>query len=132
MAHILIVDDDEDDREIFCEAVRELEPNINCISARSAQDALSILRSEHYPRPDLIFIDLYMPRIDGWQFLHEIKKDRFLRDIPAVIYTTSKLNDDQAEANAIGAVHYLVKPYGFFELCEELRQILQKQMILEK
>ena len=123
MRHILIVDDDEDDRDIFCEAVHEVEPSIKCILARNGQEALNGLRF-HYPRPDMMVIDLNMPRIDGWQCLREIKNDRSLQNIPVVIYTTSKQEEYIAEANALGADHYLVKPYGFRELCESVRQIL--------
>ncbi len=73
MANVLIVDDDEDDRDLFCIAVHELEPKINCILARNGEEALQGLRLEKFPKPDLIFLDLNMPRLNGFQFLTGIK-----------------------------------------------------------
>lgn len=132
MVHILIVVDDEDDGDIFCEAVHELEPAANCILARNGQEALIRLRLHQFPRPEIIFIDLNMNRINGLQCLREIKKDSSLQDIPVVIYTTSKRKEDQEETKALGVVHYLIKPSKFSELCRNLNLIFQKEMILPK
>ena len=79
MANVLIVDDDEDDRDLFCIAVHELEPKINCILARNGEEALQGLQLEKFPKPDVIFLDLNMPRLNGIQFLRELKKDSQLQ-----------------------------------------------------
>ena len=104
MGIVLIIDDDEDDRDLFCIAVHEIEPRINCIMARNGEEALQGLRLE-YPKPHIIFLDLNMPRINGIQCLRELKKDRELQDIPVVIYTASNLDEDKEEIKKAVATH---------------------------
>ena len=124
--NILIVDDDEDDRELFCDAVNVVDPGINCIVARNGEEALNGLKSRHIPKPDLIFLDLNMPRINGVQCLREIKKDPVLHLIPVVIYTTSKLKEDKDITRKLGAVHFITKPSSLRELCDEIKFAMNK------
>jgi CheY-like chemotaxis protein len=132
MANVLIVDDDEDDRDLFCTAVHELEPKINCILARNGEEALQGLRLEKFLKPDLIFLDLNMPRFNGIQFLREVKKDNLLPIIPIVIYTASQQQQDLEEAKELGAAHFLAKPSSFKELCRIIGEIFAKEMIYLK
>lgn len=82
MVRVLIVDDDEDDRDLLCEAIHKLDTSISCILARNGGEALTGLRRAEVPKPDLIFLDLNMPRVNELKFLGEIKKDEFLQKIP--------------------------------------------------
>src|SRR5688500_19438602 len=123
MANVLIVDDDEDDRDLFCIAVHELEPKVNCILARNGEEALQGLRLEKFPKPDLIFLDLNMPRLNGIQFLNELKKDHHLHGIPVVIYSASQRQQDLEEAKGLGAVHSFAKPSSFKELCRIISEV---------
>jgi CheY-like chemotaxis protein len=130
MANVLIVDDDEDDRDLFCIAVHELEPKINCILARNGEEALQGLRLEKFPKPDLIFLDLNMPRLNGFQFLRELKQDSIqLKGIPIVIYTASKNEEDLDETKELGAEHFFAKPNSFMELCQIVRDVFAKELI---
>jgi len=129
MANVLIVDDDEDDRDLFCIAVHELEPKINCILARNGEEALQGLRLEKFPKPDLIFLDLNMPRLNGFQFLRELKQDIQLKGIPIVIYTASKHQEDLDETKELGAEHFFAKPNSFMELCQIVRDVFAKELI---
>jgi two-component system response regulator len=75
------------------------------------------------PRPDLIFLDLHMPKKDGWQFLDEIKTDQFLKRIPVIVLTSSS---NQAHVNSVYDRHancYLRKPSDWNELCRQIRLI---------
>src|SRR5687768_13149199 len=90
---ILNVDDDNEDIEIFCEAVRDIDPSILCLVAKSADEALQILHSE-IELPSYIFLDINMPKIDGNMCLKEIKKDARLRNIPVVMYSTFSRRSD--------------------------------------
>jgi len=132
MANVLIVDDDEDDRDLFCIAVHELEPKINCILARNGEEALQGLQLEKFPKPDLIFLDLNMPRLNGIQFLRELKKDRQLQLIPIVIYTASLQEKDLDEAKELGAEHSFAKPSSFKRLCKIIKDVFAKEMIRAK
>src|SRR5688500_4429665 len=116
MHYILLVDDDEDDRDLFCEVIYDIDPSIHCVLARNGQEALLGLRMEEFPKPHLIFLDLNMPRLNGVQCLRELKTDRSLQDIPVAIYTTSKIKEHKDECIELGAVHFITKPNSFTEL----------------
>jgi CheY-like chemotaxis protein len=125
MLQFLIVDDDEDDRELFCTAVEALEPTIQCTAAVDGEDALHGLRSRRFPTPDVIFLDLNMPRLNGLQTLVALKKDGQLKDIPIVIYSTSKLEDDKETTARLGAADFITKPTALSQLQADIARILQ-------
>jgi CheY-like chemotaxis protein len=127
MLQFLIVDDDEDDRELFSIAVEDVESTICCLGATDGEDALHGLKSGRFPKPDLIFLDLNMPRLNGIQTLIALKKDLRLKDIPVVIYSTSKLDQDKDETAKLGAVGFITKPTALSELQSAIAQILQDQ-----
>ena len=108
--NILIVDDDEDDKKLFIESVKEVDEDISCVMASDGQEAIILLKDEHNTLPDYIFLDLRMPRINGKQCLEEIRKDKRLRHIPIFIYTTSKNVQDSIDLKKMGAVHFISKP----------------------
>jgi DNA-binding NtrC family response regulator len=112
----LIVDDDADDRMLFIEAVREIDKSIECKIARNGEQALKLLSNIEYPLPDFIFLDIRMPRIDGKKCLVEIKKDERLKNIPVIIYTTSKGVEESKELRDMGAFHFISKPRNADEI----------------
>lgn len=107
---LLIVDDDADDRMLFIEAVKEIDEDMECISANDGQHALELLRNDTHSLPDLIFLDISMPRLSGKKCLAEIKKTERLKDIPVIIYTTSKDVEESKELKKMGAFHFISKP----------------------
>jgi CheY-like chemotaxis protein len=117
-----LVDDDEDDREIFTIALSDLGENIECVLASDGMDALQKLRSSE-SLPDFIFLDLNMPRMDGKECIAEIKKDNRLYDIPVVIYSTSSSSRDRADAARLGAMHFFTKPPSISALSTALGDI---------
>ena len=123
---ILIVDDDADDVEIFCEAIAEIDPAIKCDSAENGEEALKLLRNAFYDQPDFIFLDLNMPRMNGKQCLAELKKDPQLKDIPVIVYTTSKLDEDFQETSRLGAMLFITKPTRLTKLVEAITFVLSK------
>lgn len=116
----LIVDDDADDIDFFCEAIREISEDALCYMARNGEEALKLLRQKLDPLPDYIFLDLNMPRMDGMACLAELKKDDALKNIPVIIYTTSGHQRDREATARLGADHYLVKPTSFKKLCADI------------
>ncbi len=107
---IFIADDDEDDKNLFIEAAREIDENINFVTASDGQEAMRILKDERSPLPDYIFLDLRMPRLNGKRCLEEIIKDERLCHIPVFIYTTSRDVKDSIDLKGRGAVHFISKP----------------------
>jgi CheY-like chemotaxis protein len=97
--------------------------------ARNGEEALQGLRNNIFAKPDLIFLDLNMPRVNGKQCLKELKKDNSLRHIPVIIYTTSKLDDDKSEMQKLGAAYSITKPRSFSGLYNLISEIFSKEMI---
>lgn len=122
--NVLIVDDDVDDRELFIEAVAEIDSSITCYSAEDCEIALEKLADEKEILPDVIFLDLNMPRLNGKQCLDQLKKSARLQHIPVVIYSTSSLQKDIEETRQLGAKHFITKPSNFKELCNALASVL--------
>lgn len=121
----LIVDDDPDDSDSFCEAIKGIDTSSQCLTAMNGEDALRKLRNETIPLPDLIFLDLNMPRMGGRQCLVELKKDEALKDIPVIIYSTASTQDYINETLKLGAVYFLVKPTDLKELRNQIIVALQ-------
>ncbi len=125
---ILNVDDDEEDIEIFCDAVREIDPSIICLIAKSADEALQILNSD-IALPSYIFLDINMPKVDGNACLKEIKKDARLHRIPVIMYSTNTRSTDIEIYKSLNA-GFLVKQNSFYELVAELRKVLNRRELL--
>lgn len=106
--NVLHIDDDQDDLEIFSTTVEEFKTKINCISLNCAATALKKLISRELS-PEVIFIDLNMPGMDGFQFLSEMKKQTDL-NIPVVVLSTSSQPDTISSVKKLGADGYLTKP----------------------
>ena len=122
-----LIDDDEDDREIFTLALEDANRSYKCITAVNGKDALEKLHADQTFIPDFIFLDLNMPVMNGKQFLKEIKTIPRLAHIPVVIYTTSSYEKDIEETKQLGATHYIVKPSSIDTLTKILSELFQKQ-----
>jgi CheY-like chemotaxis protein len=126
---LLIIDDDIEDQEIFMEALKEVDPTITCYSANTGDEAFKQLETDVVVLPDLIFLDLNMPKLNGKQVLKEIKRNNGLYAIPVIMYSTSFAPRDIDEINELGAVHHLLKPSRFDDLCNALNKILSTDWI---
>src|ERR1700761_1606457 len=85
---LLVVDDDQDDLEIFCEAVHSISSSINCMMAANGRAALNLL-NQLIRLPQIIFLDYNMPQMDGQKCLNHIRNSERLKDIPVVMYSTT-------------------------------------------
>ena len=119
---ILYIDDDEDDCSIFESALTSFNERYNLTYVHSAIEALKLLKLGKVS-PDLIFVDLNMPRLNGFEFLQEVKKIRGF-SIPVVVISTSRNETDIARAMELGARGYIPKPDTYSLLCDILRQVL--------
>jgi len=120
----LLTDDDKDDRELFSEALYSVDPSIICQGAEHGRDALRLLTGNGIVKPDLIFIDINMPVMDGWELLNTIKKDDDCHDIPVIIYTTSSEERDRQIAKDLGALCFVTKPDDFRRVKNMLQVIV--------
>ena len=121
----LLVDDDEDDISVFKEVLEDINPSIFLASAGDGKEALNMLKQEQNKLPDVIFLDLNMPLMDGKECLSELKKDPHLKRIPVIMYTTSSQSKDIEETMLSGAVCFITKPTSLRELKNILSSISQ-------
>jgi len=117
---ILLADDDEEDQMLACDALAEAKVSAEIICVTDGEDLMDYLcRRGKYtppanaPRPDVIFLDLNMPKKDGREALREIKANPELRQIPVVVLTTSKAEEDILRSYDSGASSFISKPVTF-------------------
>jgi len=127
---ILLADDDPDDRILARHALEEnrLANDLRCVE--DGEELLDYLwhrgkysRPEDAPRPGIILLDLNMPRKDGREALREIKSDPDLRQIPVVVLTTSKADEDVYKSYNLGVNSYITKPVTFEALVEVMKTL---------
>lgn len=120
---ILLVDDDEDDRDIFREAVSIVKPDCVLKFATDGEQGLSQLHQSS-DLPDYIFLDVNMPKMDGREFLKHVKADPQYSNVPVVIYSTSNHASEMGKYFKMGASNFITKPSEFNLLVTYLRTIL--------
>ena len=127
---LLLADDDPDDRLLARQALEKsrLANDLRCVE--DGEELLDYLRRrgkyadpKESPRPGLVLLDLNMPRKDGREALREIKSDPRLRDIPVVVLTTSKAEEDIARSYNLGVNSYITKPVKFSALVEVMKAL---------
>jgi CheY-like chemotaxis protein len=124
---VLLVEDDPGDTLMIKEAFADnkVRNRLSCVS--DGVEALAFLRREgsyaEAPRPDLVLLDLNLPRKDGREVLEEVKADPELRTIPVVILTTSEAEEDVLRSYSLHANAYVTKPVDFERFIAVVRQI---------
>jgi len=124
---LMIVDDDRLDRGFFRSAIRKNNPSYECIEAKDGNDALEQLRNAK-KLPDIIFLDINMPKMDGRECLVELNKDKTLKKIPVIIYSTSDYSMDIKLSKELGADYFLTKLSDIYSLPEELIKAMEKAL----
>jgi CheY-like chemotaxis protein len=112
--HLIITDDDSDDQELFSMAISEISSNIQIRLAENGGDLIKKLEEQELP--DLIFLDLNMPGMNGIECLIKIRNTPNLVDLPVLIYSTSANPEQIDEAYKYGANYYLQKPCSYREI----------------
>ena len=120
---LLLIEDDNIEALKFNRILSELRPQYKIIEARNGEQALEIL-SVDTSIPDLILLDLNMPRMNGLEFLNILKKDQRLKYLPVVVLTTSKNRKDVKESYNIGIAGYVMKPLRYEDYKTQLNIIL--------
>ena len=121
---ILIADDDTDDRLFMDKALRQSGYNHTIKFVEDGEDLMAYLRreraytEENAPWPNLLILDLNMPRKNGFQALSEIKDDPRLRHLPVVVMTTSSAEEDVIKTYNLGVNSFVTKPFNFNRLVE--------------
>ncbi len=124
---ILMVEDSPSDARLAIEALHEAKISNRMSHVEDGVEALQFLRRQgpykEVPRPDLILLDLNLPRMDGRQLLEEIKQDPDLRVIPVVVLTTSRSEQDVLRSYQLHANCYITKPVDFVQFMQVVKSI---------
>lgn len=123
--HIILADDDEDDCLFFQDAMQEVAPCVKVKTVQSGEKLINMLTRAKAILPDIIFLDLNMPRKSGHECLEDIKNNPSLREIPVVIYSTSSDKKDIDETFKKGANLFISKPNTFSEIKNMAKKVLQ-------
>jgi CheY-like chemotaxis protein len=122
---ILLIDDDSDDRALFREALEEVSPETICVTEGDSKKALTDLFNPSIQLPNVVFVDINMPRVSGWDCLNEIKANDKTKAIPIVMYSTSSHERDVYKASTLGAACLLTKPEDFCQLKKTLTDVVK-------
>jgi len=121
---ITLADDDEDDRLFFTDAFNDLKINTKVNTFNNGRELLNHLLKPEIILPNIIFLDLNMPILNGIDCLKEIKSNNKFKDIAIAIYSTSSSEDDVENTFVLGANIYIKKPSDFDELKNILSEVV--------
>jgi len=119
---ILIVEDQEDNRTILRDVLSTV--GYELIEALNGEDGVKLAQDE---RPDLILMDIQLPRMDGYEATQQIKSIAELKTIPIIAVTSYVLSGDEAKARAAGCDGYIAKPFSPRELLAKVRKYLSDE-----
>jgi CheY-like chemotaxis protein len=137
ISNILLVDDNKMDIELTLDAFKEARVKNPIHVANDGEQALDYLFGrnqyfdrEKFPLPDVVLLDLKMPKIDGFEVLRQIKSCDVLKRIPVIILTSSKEEGDRALSYDNGANSYLVKPVSFEGFLKVIKKVVEYWLVL--
>jgi len=122
--NILLIEDDAIEVMKFNRVLSTLKMNHKIIEANNGEEALTILKEKEII-PDIIILDLNMPKINGIEFLRILKNDDYLKYIPAIILTTSNNHRDVMECYKIGIAGYVLKPLKYEDYVDRMQKLLE-------
>lgn len=126
-ADILLVEDNDNDAELMRLAFQDAKLLVRVHRVADGEQCMAFLRKqppfEHAPEPDLIFLDLNMPRMDGREVMQEINKDERLRHLPVIVMTSSEADADVLASYKLRCSSYIVKPIGFENFAQIIRSL---------
>ena len=120
---ILLVEDDGVDAMTVKRALKDLKVSNKLIHQLNGEEALEFLRNEENQKPCVILLDLNMPKVNGLEFLSTIKENAELKQIPVIVLTTSKEEQDKNESFQNSAAGYIVKPTDYQKFTEAIRTV---------
>lgn len=121
--NVLLIEDDTIEVMKLNRTITKLKLNHKIVIANNGEEALKILMVDNF-LPDIILLDLNMPKMNGIEFLSIIKNNENLRHIPAIILTTSKNQKDLLECYKIGIAGYVLKPLKYEDYISKIQNLL--------
>lgn len=127
---ILLVEDNPDDEFLARRALKDFDSALSVDVARDGVEALAYLQDDpHADLPDLVLLDLKLPRLDGFEVLRRLREDERTRDVPVVVLTTSSEGEDVRHAYNLGANSYVRKLVDFEAFFSMLRELTRYWLV---
>ncbi len=123
--NILLADDDSDDRNFFKDALKELKNDAKLTTVNDGEELMKYLSDHAEELPDVLFLDINMPRKNGFDCLAEIKKNETLKTLPVVMFSTSNSQEKINFTFQSGAHVYVHKPNEFVQLVKVIHHAIQ-------
>jgi CheY-like chemotaxis protein len=124
--NVLLVDDDAADTTLILNVLKR-HPNVSTALATDAPEfVLRQLAAGRQMKPDLVLLDIHMPRLDGFGFLEALRGIPAMANVPVVFLTTSCLSSDVAKTRGSSALLYVIKPESYLELQSRLNGVLRR------
>jgi CheY-like chemotaxis protein len=120
---ILLVEDDQVETMQVTRALKEIRVTNQIVHQENGEEALDFLGDENSDKPCIIFLDLNMRIMNGFEFLQAVKKNERLKRIPVVVLTTSDEQQDKVDSFNLGAAGYIAKPSNYRQFVEVMRSV---------
>jgi CheY-like chemotaxis protein len=127
---LFLADDDIDDRMLFEDALNEIYTGVDLVMATDGQELMEKLQQRLPLLPSVVFLDINMPRKNGFQCLQEMRERTLLQDIPVVIISTSNEERIIEKSYSEGANYYICKPNSFEKLKQAIHDVLSLDLQL--
>ncbi|PBQ32848.1 response regulator [Sphingobacteriaceae bacterium] len=125
---VFLVDDDYEDHEIFEMAFSKAVTSHQLVTAENGIEAIEKFKQDKSFKPDIIFLDVNMPRMTGKECVHELRKLPELKNIPMILYSTHDSQKEVIEAQRAGATDFMTKPASISEYTQALQEIVKKHV----
>jgi CheY-like chemotaxis protein len=119
----LLVDDDTDDSDLIFEVLKEVDSDVKYTYAMEGPEALTMLEKGYTPH--IIFLDINMPGMNGWQCLTKLKSSDRSKDVPVIMYSTSSYPHEIEKAFQLGALAFFTKPNHYSLLKKNIQIVLE-------
>ncbi|WP_374571142.1 response regulator [Phenylobacterium sp.] len=127
---VVSVDDDEADSSLIVEALRR-NPHVRAVTAFAAPSDALFQLVEGLVKPDLILLDIHMPKVNGFTFMRALREAPWMRTTPVVLLTTSGHKEDVDRARSNDILGYIVKPDSFAEMQQKINGVIRQMVVGE-
>jgi len=121
---VIIIDDDNDDTEIFCEALSEVRGDIVCLPMSNGKTAVDFFDSSSERNLMAIFLDVNMPVMNGWEILAKLKAIPLISTVPVIMYSNSSNPSDIQRSKKMGAAYFFIKSFNYHHLKKGLSTVI--------
>lgn len=125
---VLYAEDDIEDVDTFCDMMLSIDPSVKCLNTQNGVETIEFLENATV-LPDIIFLDINMPTMDGKSCLRNIRRDERFKAIPIIIYTTSGNPKDRELCLQLGANEYVQKPNTIQETKDKLSRFIRPEAV---